>query len=173
MKTANIEKKPTYLEISAIQAASPIVLAFAECDDELRLEALDLFKELVEGKLDEEQRIATTTLLAEILFPNSDDRGLPGLDLGEAEQMAAEVNPEARGVLDRMDAEEAEFASRVRRLMEEKNITQAQLAQKIGIGQPGVSMLLNRTCRPQKKTVLRIAEALHVSPEELWPGIQK
>jgi len=39
--------------------------------------------------LDEEQRIARTALLAEILFPNTDADGLPGLDLAEAEQIGA------------------------------------------------------------------------------------
>jgi predicted XRE-type DNA-binding protein len=160
------------LEISAIQAASPIVLAFAELDEELRVEALELFKALASGKLDEEQRIATTALLAEILFPHANHNGLPGLDLAEAEQTAPKVNPEAKETLERMDAEEADFAKRLRQLMEARNLTQAELASAVGIGQPAVSMMLNRACRPQKKTVLRFAEALGVGPEELWPGIQ-
>jgi predicted XRE-type DNA-binding protein len=175
MHTAQVQKEKvatssvTPLEISAIQAASPIVLAFVQCDEELRAEAHELFKALASGKLDEEQRVATTALLAEILFPNADCDGLPGLDLAEAEQMSAQVNPEAKDTLDRMDAEEAAFAKRVQQLMEAKNMTQAQLASAVGIGQPAVSMMLNRACRPQKKTVLRIAEALGVGPEELWP----
>jgi lambda repressor-like predicted transcriptional regulator len=179
MNTTNFEKELTLaatslvtpLEISAIQAASPIVLALAECGEELRAEAVELFKALASGKLDEEQRIATITLLAEILFPNADDKGLPGLDLVEAEELAPKVNPEAEAVLGRMDAEEADFAKRLRHLMEAKNMTQAELASAVGIGQPAVSMMLNRTCRPQKKTVMRFAQALGVAPEELWPGI--
>jgi predicted XRE-type DNA-binding protein len=179
MNTANIEKERTLsgssvtsLEMSAIQAASPIVLAFAECDEELRAEGLELFKALASGKLDEEQRIATTALLAEILFPNADDKGLPGLDLVEAEEIAPTVNPEARDVQSRMDAEEADFATRLRHLMEAKNMTQAELASSVGIGQPAVSMMLNRSCRPQKKTVMRFAQALGVAAEELWPGFR-
>src|SRR5713101_1048362 len=73
----------TALEASAIQAASPIVLALTECD--------------------EEQRTATITLLAEILFPNADEKGLPGLDLADAEALAPAQNPEVREVLNRMD----------------------------------------------------------------------
>jgi predicted XRE-type DNA-binding protein len=161
----------TALEISAFQAASPIVLAFAECDEELREEARELFKALASGQLDEEQRIATTALLAEILFPNADQDGLPGLDLVEAEQIAPRANPEAKDVLGQMDAEEAEFAKRLRQLMEAKNMTQAELASVVGVGQPAISMMLNRSCRPQKKTVLRFAQALGVAPQELWPGI--
>jgi len=159
------------VEIAAIQAASPIVLAFAECDEELRAKVVELFKALASDKLDEEQRVATIALLAEILFPNAGRNGLPGLDLCEAEQTATQVNSEANDVLDRMDAEEADFAKRLRQMMEARDMTQAQLASAVGIGQPAVSMMLNRTCRPQRKTVARFAQALGVAPEELWPGI--
>ena len=68
-----------------------------------------------------------------------------------------------------MDKEESFFADRMRELMEVKGTTQAELAAKVGIGQPAISMMLNRACRPQRKTVLRFAEALEVPPEELWP----
>jgi transcriptional regulator with XRE-family HTH domain len=56
--------------------------------------------------------------------------------------------------------------------MEAQGLSQAELAAKVGIGQPAVSMMLNRACRPQRKTVLRFAEALGVRPEELWPRFQ-
>lgn len=49
-------------------------------------------------------------------------------------------------------------------------MTQDQLAEKIGVGQPAISMMLKRQCRPQKRTVQRLAEALGVAAEELWPG---
>jgi transcriptional regulator with XRE-family HTH domain len=54
--------------------------------------------------------------------------------------------------------------------MESNGLTQAELAAKVGVGQPAISMMLNRSCRPQKKTVRRIATALGVTVEELWPG---
>ena len=148
------------------------MLALTECDEELHAEAIDLFKQLESGELDADQRTATIALLAEILFPNTDEKGLPGLDLAEGEAIAPSQNLEAREVLSRMDEEEANFAKRLRQLMEAKGLTQAQLADAVGIGPPAVSMILNRSCRPQRKTVLRFAEALGVSPEHLWPGIQ-
>lgn len=161
------------LEVSALQAATPIVLALTECDDELRAEAIELFKHLAGGDLDAEQRQSTLALLAEILFPNADLNGLPGRDLVEAERDAPQVNPEAPAVLAGMDRDEATFATHVRELMEARGLTQAELAAKVGIGQPAVSMMLNRECRPQRKTVARIAEALGVRPEELWPSLRK
>jgi len=159
------------LQASALQAASPIVLALQECDEELRAEAIELFGQLAGGELDEEARYATTVLLAEILFPNADDKGYPGLDLVEAEAIAPSVDPAAKAVLASMDEQEAVFAQRVRELMDTQGLSQAELAAKVGIGQPAVSMMLNRACRPQRKTVLRFAQALGVPPEELWPAI--
>ena len=126
-------------------------------------------KQLASGELDPEQRYSTTALLAEILFPNADHTGAPGLDLVEAEAMAPTLDAGAKDVLARMDLEEAAFAMRLRELMDAKGLTQAQLAERVGIGQPAISMMLNRTCRPQRKTVLRFAQALGVAPEELWP----
>ena len=89
-------------------------------------------KQLESGELDADQRTATITLLAEILFPNADEKGLPGLDLTDAEAIAPSQNLEAREVLSRMDEEEANFAKRLRQLMEAKGLTQAQLADAVG-----------------------------------------
>jgi transcriptional regulator with XRE-family HTH domain len=72
-----------------------------------------------------------------------------------------------------MDQEEASFADRLRSLMEKKGLTQEQLAAKVGVGQPAISMMLQRNCRPQRRTVLRLAEAFGVSPEELWPKVKE
>jgi lambda repressor-like predicted transcriptional regulator len=171
-KATALTASPNILQTAALQAATPIVLALAECDDELRAEAVELFKQLNSGELDAEECHATTALLAEILFPNDDHKGLPGLDLVEAEEIAPLVAPEANGLLAQMDEEEAVFAKQVQRLMEQKGLTQGELAARVGLGQPAVSMMLNRTCRPQRKTVLRFAEALEVSPQELWPQFQ-
>src|SRR5216683_3399001 len=84
------------LKASALQAASPIVLALEECDSELREEAVNLFEQLNSGALDEGERFATIALLAEILFPNADDKGFPGLDLEQAEGIAKQTNPETK-----------------------------------------------------------------------------
>jgi lambda repressor-like predicted transcriptional regulator len=162
---------PTVLQTSALQAAAPIILALSECDEELRAEALELFKQLESDELDAEQRFATTALLAEILFPNSDHNGVPGLDLVEAEAIAPQIAPESKDILARMDEDEAVFAHRVKDLLDAKGWTQAELAAKVGIGQPAISMMLNRACRPQRKTVQRFAQAFGVAPEELWPSL--
>lgn len=69
-----------------------------------------------------------------------------------------------------LDEEEAAFAARVRKLMHEKGMTQADLAEATGVTQPAIANILNRNCRPQQRTIARFAEALEVDPSELWPN---
>jgi transcriptional regulator with XRE-family HTH domain len=83
---------------------------------------------------------------------------------------AAETSALAREV-QRMNTQEATFAQRVRELMETKRISQQELADRVGCSQPAISQMLNRSCRPQKKTILKIAEALQVQAQDLWPDI--
>jgi transcriptional regulator with XRE-family HTH domain len=69
-----------------------------------------------------------------------------------------------------MDREEATFADRLRAVMQERGVTQEQLAERIGVGQSAIAMMLQRQCRPQRRTVSRMAEALEVPPDRLWPA---
>ena len=160
---------PSTLEVAALNSAAPIILALEECSTELREEAFILFGNLASGELDASEQLRTVALLTEILFPNADDVGLPGLDLVEAERIAPSQNPEAEGILSEMNQEEETFAIRLQSIMSERGWTQAQLAEKVGLGQPAISMMLQRNCRPQKKTIQRFADALQVKPVELWP----
>jgi ribosome-binding protein aMBF1 (putative translation factor) len=107
--------------------------------------------------------------LADALFPNLHE-GKLGMDLQESEGLGAGQSREMKEVLEAMDAEEATFAERLRGTMEQRGLTQQALAERLGIGQPAVSNLLKRQCRPQRRTVSRLAKVLDVSPCELWPG---
>lgn len=86
--------------------------------------------------------------------------------------MAVSVSEEAKNAIADLDREEEEFATRLQKLMIEKGVTQQQLAEKLKVGQPAISNMLNRQCRPQRRTIYRIAGALGVNPEELWPNIE-
>ncbi len=72
----------------------------------------------------------------------------------------------------RADSQEAAFADRLRELMAIKCITQEELSRRAGCTQPAVSQMLGRKCRPQKKTILKLADALGVPPRDLWPDIE-
>jgi DNA-binding XRE family transcriptional regulator len=80
------------------------------------------------------------------------------------------LGPELQELRAEMEEREAAFAATLARLMAERQLTQAQLAERVGVGQSAISMLLKRRCRPQRRTVGKLAEALGVPVEELWPG---
>jgi predicted XRE-type DNA-binding protein len=150
MITNNSQPFEELAKQASFHAATPIVLALMECDPELRDQAVELFQQLASGELDECERFATTSLITEILFP------LPIEDEASDEQQEAEPNdPHA-------------FTSALKMIMQQRGLTQAQLADLVGIGQSSISMILNRQCRPQRKTVLKFAQALSVDPQQLW-----
>jgi len=161
------------LLIALQQPYRPFIRALLECNDELQQHAIKLLKTITNGEIDEEDRFAATAVLADVLFPNPADDGFIGIDLKECESQGANFSPETRDVLAEMDAEERTFAEQLTLLMEAKGLTQEALASKLNIGQPAISMMLTRDCRPQRKTVFRLAEALGVNPDDLWPGIRK
>lgn len=151
-----------------LQHFAPMFQAYLECGDELQAHVRKLFAALVDPETDEDDRALTAMTLADVLFPNLHEGEL-GSDLVECE-VQAQNSAEAREILERMDHEEALFAERLRATMEESDITQTQLAERLGIGQSAIAMMLQRHCRPQRRTVLRMAEALGVPPEKLWPS---
>jgi transcriptional regulator with XRE-family HTH domain len=71
-----------------------------------------------------------------------------------------------------LNTQEESFATRLKNLMISKQISQRELADRTGCSQPAISQMLNRRCRPRKQTILKLAEALHAEPRELWPDIE-
>lgn len=61
----------------------------------------------------------------------------------------------------------ATIGSRIRRLRQEKSISQAQLAKLIGVGQSFISKLENNRSSVSIETLEKIANALGVSPGRL------
>jgi len=95
-----------------------------------------------------------------------------GMDLVASESEATEQVPALGREAQRMDEEEATFADRLRTLLERRTITQTELAERTGCSQSAISHMLNRNSRPQKKTILKLAEALQVAPVDLWPDLE-
>lgn len=146
--------------------------AYLECSNEIQAGIRELLVILDDPATDEDDRLMTLRTLADALFPNP-HHGLLGIDLEESETMGAQESDEMRAAVEEMDREEATFAERLDAAMREKGLTQEQLAKLAGVGQPAISNMLNRRCRPQRRTVLRFAEALDVAPESLFPGISQ
>jgi DNA-binding XRE family transcriptional regulator len=148
------------------------ISALQECGEQLRTDAERLMAIVDDpNSLPGERGRAWNTLLDQFhLLP--DDEGRYGMDLARSEAGAAERFPMLAREVEQMDSQEALFADRLRRIMKDKNITQQQMAERIECSQPAISQMLNRKCRPQRKTLDKIAAALSVDVLELWPDLE-
>ncbi|MDX1961955.1 MAG: helix-turn-helix transcriptional regulator [Pirellulales bacterium] len=137
--------------------------AFVECNREMQELALEMSAILsAEDSTDDERQLAADALLS-ALFPS-----ITADELNSYHQrLKSPAGIEASTAL---RSEQEYFSTRVKQLMAEKGITQEMLAQAIDVGQPAISNLLNRGCRPQRRTIERIANSLGVSCQEIWPG---
>lgn len=153
---------------SSVQTFASVFGAYKECDSEIQ-QVVDEMLEIV-GSPDasaDEQSHALDAII-EALFP-----GLTA-DIVEVNEVHLR-RPEALEAKAAIDRQTATFSERLAAIMKQKGVTQEELANRTGIGQPAISMLLKRQSRPQQRTVERFAKALGVPVEELWQenGAQK
>jgi lambda repressor-like predicted transcriptional regulator len=145
--------------------------AFKECSHDIQQLILRQMESINDPDMDEMDRQTATETVMEALFPCTHTDGRHGIDLQESEDNDRHVS-DGGAVLAEMDAEEELFAVRLASVMKDKGVSQVELAGRIGIGQPAVSLMLARKCRPQKRTIEKMAKALGVTSEDLWPTAQ-
>lgn len=141
--------------------------AYSECSERMQKRVQEMFNIYIDPKSTEDERHMAAHTIVEIIFPNG------GMDLEESEQIGADASNEMCQAIGSMDKEEAAFAAKLEELMIEKGISQTELAGKIDVSQPAIANMLVRQCRPQRRTILKIAKALRVSPADLWPAFDK
>lgn len=117
-----------------------------------------------------DQRRACSTIRD--AFDASGDANQYGLDLAACEHTAAANDPSSDCRVAELDSQEKAFAEKLRELMKARAITQVELASRIGCTQPAISQMLKRQCRPQRRTILALADALNVSPRDLWEDLE-
>ncbi len=146
---------------------------FVECSDDAQRVVVSLNGVVKDAATTPAERQRALMTIADALHLNPcEEDGRYGQDLAGSEAYAAARSAPLAGEVRRMDAQEESFARRLRDLMEAKHLSQQELAERAGCSQPAVSQMLRRRCRPQRRTVLRLAEALNVHPRELWPDIE-
>jgi predicted XRE-type DNA-binding protein len=147
--------------------ANVLARAYLDASDEVR-EVIDAMARIIaDNDADAEDRESALDTLTDALFPQMHEGEL-GIDLSVVKMRPRdETDPTA--IEARMADEEATFATRLASLMEKNNVSQEELAERIGVGQPAVSMMLARDCRPQRRTIKKVAEAFNVPPTDLWP----
>lgn len=149
--------------------AARLVRAYLECSDEMQQVIRDMVQIVEAPDADEDEREMAFRTIEEALFPVRHDKQV-GVSLDDVDALAVENQPDGVAAQQELDREEASFAENLRRVMEEKRITQVELAKLSGVGQSAISMMLSRNCRPQRRTVAKLAAALGVERSELWPG---
>lgn len=149
--------------------AADVLHAYLEASDEIQTGIKQMLDIVYDADAHEDERVMALHTLADALFPHPHD-GQLGLDLEESEALGAQHADETRQALDDMDREEETFATRLRSILQERGLTQVRLAEMSGVGQPAIANMLLRQCRPQRRTVVRLARALDLAPVELWPG---
>lgn len=142
--------------------------AYLECSGQVQGVIREMAEIVSSPESDEQEREMALGTLAEALFPEYDS-GRLGIDIEEANRACVENSPDGTEAQAELDRQEQAFADRLKEVMQQKGMTQAQLAERAGVQQPAISMMLNRNCRPQQRTVRKLAEALGVGPQELWP----
>lgn len=182
MSTAELNEFPSDA-FRAILAIDPkqreLIKRYMECSDEIQSVVRSMFAVLEYEHSTAEDRQRAFSTIADALFLNPEDgHGSYGMDLTRIERDSAKGHSvEARRYvisnrLDQLDAQEATFADRLSNLLSEKNITQEELADRIGCTQSAISKMLTRNARPRRATILKMAEAIKVEPTDLWPNLE-
>ncbi len=146
--------------------------ALIECSDEVQQVVVSLVNVLKDSRTTVSERTRALSTIADALFLNPcEDDGEYGQDLAASEAYAAVRSPSLAREVAKMNTQEATFSQRLQELMAAKRISQQELADRVGVSQPAISQMIRRVCRPQKKTILKLAEAFNVHPREIWPDI--
>ncbi|MBA4064864.1 MAG: XRE family transcriptional regulator [Isosphaera sp.] len=146
--------------------------ALVECSDEVQQVVVSLLSIVKDPDTAPADRNRALMTIADALALNPcEEDGQYGQDLVASEPYGVARSASLAREVRKMNAQEQTFAERLKELMATKQISQQELAERVGCSQPAISQMLTRKCRPQKKTILRLAEALSVLPRELWPDI--
>jgi transcriptional regulator with XRE-family HTH domain len=167
----------------ALLQASPeqqeIIRRYMECSDEIQSVVRSMFAVLENADVTKEDRCRAIATIADALFLNPlEGHGDYGFELEKIERQTASEHPDEHrrpvvaNRLNQLDSQEATFSDRLRRLLEQKGITQEELADRIGCTQSAISKMLTRNSRPHRKTIFKMAAALDVEPTDLWPDLE-
>ncbi len=143
--------------------------AYVEASNEVQAVIREMCLIYNDSESDSDERDAAIATLVEALFPVSHNGEL-GIDVNDLDRVCSEASREFKEAIQVANDEQTFFSDRLAKLIDAKNIDQNTLANLIGVKQPAISMMLTRNCKPQRGTVKKLAAALDVKPEELWPS---
>ena len=130
-----------------------------ECSDEIQGVVFQMVSIVENPRTTASERHRALATIAKVLSLNSATRGASARTGGvRGQRSSGALQPGGR--CRRWIAKRPAFADRLHELMELKRVTQQELSNRVGCSQPAISQMLNRKCRPQKKTILKLAEVL-------------
>lgn len=145
---------------NAARSLSRVLHAFLECDDDVQTMIQKMLKIVHATNTDDQEKEAAALTVLDALFP----------DYGEDGQLGFPLDIGANDIVEKeLDAQEERFVARVKKLMKEKGISQIALSEITGVNQSAIAMMMKRNCRPQRRTVKKLAKALGVDERMLWP----
>ena len=155
------------------------IRCYLECSEEVQSVVRSMFAVLEYDQTTDEDRQRAIKTIADALVPKPvAGHGRCGMDLSVIDTVSADKHqqlqrqPVVSSRRDHLDSQQATFAQRLRQILEVKNVTQEELAERIGCTQSAVSKMLSRDARPHKKTIFKMALALNIEPTELWPNLE-
>jgi len=78
-------------------------------------------------------------------------------------------DPELINAVSSFSGQKKAFEDRISKIMADKNLDQADLAELVGITQSTVQAMISGQHKPQPKTLSSLASSLGVSSDNLWP----
>lgn len=147
---------------TAVAQFAAMKSAFDGCSAEVQAIITEMIKVISNPNVSASDKIHATEVIVEAMLPSLTT------DFREIEQYQQDSD-EGKALEESLILQETEFYERVQSLMEKNGLSQNDLANRMGVTQPAVSNLLKRQGRPQRRTIVRVAEALNVSPSDLWP----
>ena len=156
----------------ASRAFSEIFRAYVEASDEVQAVIQDMCLIINDRTADPDDCEAALATLSEALFPVSHNGEL-GIDIEDGlRKIGLQESAEFKDEIGRFDERQRSFSARLKAVMEEQEISQTELAEKTGVQQPAISMILSRSCNPQRRTIEKLAGGLGVKPSDLCPGFE-
>ncbi|HKI36303.1 MAG TPA: helix-turn-helix transcriptional regulator [Gemmataceae bacterium] len=152
-------------QLEACQGFAAIWPRYLGCSTPVQGVVRDLVQLFNDPAIEAEERQRILRALAVTLYQHADDRPPKHKEPSPARPTVPEEETWRR----RLEQEEEVFVANLKRLMSERRLTQADLAQRAGLSQPAISMMLARKYRPQRRTVRLLAQVLGVHESELWP----
>ncbi|MGD2109656.1 MAG: helix-turn-helix transcriptional regulator [Phycisphaerae bacterium] len=159
MPSATYDKAEVQARRSLIPQSEALGINLDALPLDVRKRFLELFNTFVVAA-SEEEREELRTALVELLDP-------------EGKIITRTISVDDWGgestVVEKLEEKKSRFAARVEQRMRELRLCQTDLAELMQVTPSNISQIISGKYKPQPRTLLRLAEALQTTVDDLWP----